>query len=505
MSANLIAKYEALVRSKKLAYDENQYSVLQYLNRLCNYVESTPFNLDHEVIVYPGIVQPMVRGLYIYGEVGTGKTMLMDLFYSHCKINSHMKRRVHFHNFMLEVHQRIWNYKQNLLKKHGRDINVNLSSERDAITQVAMAMSKEAKILCFDEFQVTDVADAMILTKFFSVLWQNGTILIATSNRPPTDLYKNGLNRQYFLPFLDDLQRLTVVKRIGGTLDYRQSHVSVPKAYFTPLNARSHSALWEEFLSFSPQKSAEPEEVVENVEIPVMMGRTLSVEFARPLNRACFVSFASLCEKDTGASDYKSLCSHYSAIFVYGIPQLSVLEHDKARRFITLIDSIYDASRLFVWTAAVEPSSLFRFLTPDEFDKKKDMPLGTDHQWTENAGDVGGWRYTRTADNSKFGAYSNMTGANYPTSAKRSSTREVLPIVPRVDTGVTSFKHSIRTIDAAQEELKLLEGELCSVQELSFAFRRAASRLVEMAGSAWRNREERSANSGIHKSARNQE
>ena len=484
----LLGEYKALVSQGKLMFDEKQWGVLKYLNRLNEHLsESKKSTDDVDVIVYPGISSDasQARGVYIYGEVGTGKSFLMDLFFAHCKLGASEKRRVHFHAFMLEVHQRVFLYKQDLLRKHGRDVNINLSSERDAIANVAHAISQEARLLCFDEFQVTDVADAMIIAKLFSVLWKNGTVLVATSNRPPEDLYKDGLNRSYFLPFIHDLQRLTIVRDMGSSVDYRQSNAPLANSFFTPANDQTKDKLWLEFLRWGGGDRG----VTDNAQVPVMMGRKLTVQHARPSVGACFVSFASLCEADLGASDYRALASNYKAVFLHGVPQLSVLEHDKARRFITLVDCLYDAGRILVWSADEPPASLFKFLSPD--DKENLKPLGTDHRWSGAAGDVGGWRYTTAVDHSKFGAKISMSATPR--------------VVPRVDTGVTSTRHRAGTVraaggagagagvgvDAAQEELKLLEGELSSVQELAFAFRRAASRLVEMAGGAWRGRESR--------------
>jgi len=476
----LLGEYKALVSQGKFLFDEKQWGVLKYLNRLNDHLSESKKANEEEVIVYPGIQSDaQARGVYIYGEVGTGKSFLMDLFFAHCKLGAGEKRRVHFHAFMLEVHQRVFQYKQELLRKHGRDVNINLSSERDAIANVAQAISQEARLLCFDEFQVTDVADAMIIAKLFSVLWKNGTVLVATSNRPPEDLYKDGLNRSYFLPFIHDLQKLTIVRDMGSSVDYRQSNAPLANSFFTPANDENKDRLRLEFMRWGGSgDGADGGGVVDNAQVPVMMGRRLTVQLARPSVGACFVSFSSLCEADLGASDYRALATNYKAVFLHGVPQLSVLEHDRARRFITLVDCLYDAGRILVWTADEPPASLFKFLSPD--DKENLKPLGTDHRWSGAAGDVGGWRYTTAVDHSKFGAKVSVSASPR--------------IVPRVDTGVTTTRHTAGTVsaavgagvDAAQEELKLLEGELSSVQELAFAFRRAASRLVEMAGAAWR-------------------
>ena len=513
----LLGKYKALVSSKKLLYDEHQFAVLKYLHRLSRWVE------EEEVIVYPGVgiageSSVPARGLYVYGEVGTGKTLLMDLFFKHCNVDASRKRRVHFHAFMLEVHQRIWAFKQELLRKHGRDVNVNLASERDAIAHVAKLVASEARVLCFDEFQVTDIADAMIISKFFSVLWQRGTVLVATSNRPPADLYQNGLNRQYFLPFVAELEQRCIVKRMGGNVDYRQAAVGFDGAYFSPIGEASRRALWQAFLAFpaststpagsSGQKVEETETETEaetdteieakaeteaaaagavaGHKIPVMMGRSLALSWARPQQRACLTSFAALCKADVGSSDYGALAAHFDAVYLVGVPVLSVLEHDQARRFITLVDALYDAGCLLVWTSDAPPPAMFRFLAPEEASEKLSTGsggsaiggprLGTDHTWSAEWGGPhvrlpgqsgSGWRRTTAVNASKH-------------------------------TGLALQTSTANPVDAAQDELKLLEGELCSVQELAFAFRRASSRLTQMAGVEWRsNSNSRRAQGGL--------
>jgi cell division protein ZapE len=257
--------YSLKVADGALDFDENQYKLIKLLNKISVHL------VDHEQRVKnPVIVEPLVtaaattldspvveqveiraRGLYIYGDVGTGKTMVMDMFYDNCDIRS--KKRVHFHQFMLDIHNRIHLYKKDLLQKFGRDIQLNMSSERDAITQVAESIAGECRLLCFDEFQVTDICDAMILSKLFSVLWSKGTVLIATSNRPPIDLYKDGLNRAYFVPFIKRLEQECIVKQIASVKDYRQANKPLENSYYVPLNDEARSKLWEDFKTHSYQ------------------------------------------------------------------------------------------------------------------------------------------------------------------------------------------------------------------------------------------------------------
>jgi predicted ATPase len=304
-------------------------------------------------------------------SLALGKTMLMDLFYS--TINIEKKRRVHFHKFMLEVHQHIHHYKRHLLETYGRDTNINLSSDRDPIKYAAEMIRKDSYLLCFDEFQVTDIADAIIMTKLFNNLWNHGTILMATSNRPPKDLYLGGLNRDYFLPFIDELHHRCIVRHLDSVIDYRLQQDSLPNSFFTPLNATSTTKLRQLFESHDKGMS-------EMTEIQVMMGRKLILETR---GDACWVTFPQLCCDNLGASDYSALAKHMKTIYLDGIPCLSVLQHDIARRFITLIDEIYDAGKRLIWTSEKSPNELFQSLTPNRL-ASEDLNLGTDHLWSNS-------------------------------------------------------------------------------------------------------------------------
>jgi predicted ATPase len=304
--------------------------------------------------------------------------MLMDLFYS--TINIEKKRRVHFHKFMLEVHQHIHDYKRHLLQTYGRETNINLSTDRDPVKYAAELIRKDSYLLCFDEFQVTDIADAIIMTKLFNNLWSHGTVLVATSNRPPKDLYLGGLNRNYFLPFIDELQARCVVRHLDSLIDYRFQRDPLQNSYFTPLNASSTSQLRQLFESDSQQTTLVTKGISQMTEIQVMMGRKLILETR---GDACWVTFSQLCCDNLGASDYSALAKHMNTIYLDGIPCLSVLEHDIARRFITLIDEIYDAGKRLLWTSEKPPNELFQFLTPSRL-ASKEMNLGTDHLWSNS-------------------------------------------------------------------------------------------------------------------------
>lgn len=387
-SGSVCAKYDHKVASGDLVYDANQHKILQTLDlvevNISNFYKSESENTipirqrdnlclhnveqqqetNCERIVKPqtatrltsvvredstriNVASPIrrPRGIYIWGDVGTGKTLIMDLFFTNSKVSK--KRRVHFHKFMLEIHERIHKRKQHLLSEHGRDVQINLSSERDAISYVAKCIAEEASLLCFDEFQVLDICDAMILTKFFGELWAQGTVLVATSNRPPDDLYKDGLNRSYFVPFIRRLEKECVVRQIGGSFDYRMSTSARDNSFFVPnkFSTEPDKRLHEDFNShaIASIQSLNSTLALKPVfaTVPVMMGRHLDVEvlIERRINAVnanaddvagiCYTHFSYLCEGDRGAADFQALCRHFHTVYLQSVPRLSVLEHDK--------------------------------------------------------------------------------------------------------------------------------------------------------------------------------
>jgi len=371
----------------------------------------------------------------------------MDMFFSLVDAPHGTKRRVHFNDFMLEMHERIHQHNQSLIQSRGRNVHIDLSPERDSIRCVARDISSEARLLCFDEFQVTDICDAMIMIRLFDELWLRGVVLVATSNRPPEDLYLNGLNRQYFLPFITQLQRHCVVRYIGIEKDYRLDGDPLVDNCFVPNSDANQSRLRDLFsAALGHGASAGP------VEVPVMMGRTLQLGAANLQRGVCFVDFHSLCMVERGAADYSALCQHFHSIFMHGIPELSVLNHNEARRFITFVDAIYNANARLIFCADQPPLKLFRELSAEELSAGD--PLGTDHNWTGSRGD-----YSIREEKLLRGA--QQTHYRVPESASESMAGGGEPT-------------------DVQVELNVLEGELASIQELGFAFRRAASRLVEI-------------------------
>ncbi len=281
-----------------------------------------------------------VKGLYIHGGVGRGKTMLMDIFFKRCP--DPRKRRAHFHDFMADVHDKI--NAQRALLRDGK------TKQADPIAPVAAALAAEARVICFDEFAVTDIADAMILSRLFEALFQQGVVLVATSNVAPQNLYRDGLNRELFLPFLDLLETKVETVMFDAGHDYRADTLAATARYITPLGPEADTALAVAFKDLT--RGAVPEAVVLQV-----MGRSLLVP-ASVLGVAKF-SFDELCRKPLAARDYLAICRVHHTLFIVGVPVLGENERNEAKRFIMLIDTVYDNQLRLVVSAAAEPAALY--------------------------------------------------------------------------------------------------------------------------------------------------
>jgi cell division protein ZapE len=274
------------------------------------------------------------RGLYIHGGVGRGKTMLMDLFFEAVPIAA--KRRMHFHAFMAEAHERIGLARQ--------------SMEGDALPSVASAIAADAHLLCFDELFVNDIADAMVLGRLFRGLFERGVIVVATSNVPPDGLYRNGLNRQLFLPFIDEIEdRLDVVELVSAR-DFRLEKLSGQRLYFSPADDAAAQSLDQQWVRLTGQLRGLPVALT-------VKGHQLSVPQAA-MGVARF-TFADLCDAPLGAVDYLALAREFHTIFVEHIPILDRGRRDVARRFITLIDTLYDNRVCLIASAEGVPDALY--------------------------------------------------------------------------------------------------------------------------------------------------
>jgi cell division protein ZapE len=279
------------------------------------------------------------KGLYIHGGVGRGKTMLMDMFFDLARVKR--KRRAHFHEFMADVHDRI--------HKHRQKLKAGETKQADPVPPVAASLVEEARLLCFDEFSVTDIADAMILSRLFGELFQRGCILVATSNVEPDNLYKDGLNRGLFLPFVDLLKRYVEIVPLDSLTDYRMEKDSGLPVFRHPLGVEADMAMDAAWRRETGGGTGEAGTIA-------FRGRSIAVP--RAVGRAARFSFADLCEKPLGAADYLEILAHYDTLFVDHIPLLGAERRNETKRFINLVDTIYDHRvRLFA-SAAAAPEDL---------------------------------------------------------------------------------------------------------------------------------------------------
>jgi cell division protein ZapE len=285
--------------------------------------------------------EPPPRGLYIHGEVGRGKTMLMDLFFQQSPVEH--KRRAHFHEFMAEVHERIHGFRQTIASGQMAD--------GDVIALTAAAIFDQAWLLCFDEFHVTDITDAMILGRLFSKLFELGTVVVATSNVAPEDLYKGGLNRALFLPFIAQISDHMDVLRLDARTDFRLEKLAGVKMWLVPADASAAAALdkaWAKMTGGAPCKPRD---------IPIK-GRVLQVPCSA--HGVARFSFADICEKPLAASDYLRLAHDYHTLLIDRIPVMDYAERNAAKRFIALIDTLYDNAVKLMASAEADPLSLYR-------------------------------------------------------------------------------------------------------------------------------------------------
>jgi cell division protein ZapE len=286
------------------------------------------------------------RGVYLWGPVGRGKSMLMDLFFAGAPIER--KLRVHFYAFMAEVHGLIHVWRNG--DSCSRKVRFGRTKGEDPIAPIAELTASKARLLCFDEFQVTDIADAMILGRLFEALFAEGVTIVATSNRPPDDLYKDGLNRQLFLPFIEELKARLEVVEVAGGHDWRLDRLRGSPVYFSPVDNETRAAfdaLWQGQLNGSGEAGADLE----------ILGRKL--RFPRASGGMLRETFKGLCGRALGPSDYLAIAERFHTVFIDCIPVLEPARRNEAKRFVTLIDALYEAKARLVVLAEAEPDALY--------------------------------------------------------------------------------------------------------------------------------------------------
>lgn len=344
-SPSVLDRYDAMVASGELDRDPAQEAIAQRFGELCDALAERPEpgrsgSVIGRLLKRKEARTVRIKGLYLWGDVGRGKTMLMDLFFEAAPVKR--KRRAHFTDFMADVHARVHATREAI--SEGR-----LKGD-DPIPPVAASIAAETELLCFDEFSVTDIADAMILGRLFTRLFEQELVLVATSNVAPDDLYKDGLNRGHFLTFIDLLKRHVDVQRLDAHADYRLDKLAGTKVYFDTSNADDVAAmgrLWRRLLG-----GQEP--VPETIEV---LGH--KVEVPQRAGGVARFSFAELCERPLGASDYHAIADRFHTVVVSDVPLLSPERRNEAKRFITLIDVLYDSHVRLVISAAAEPDGLF--------------------------------------------------------------------------------------------------------------------------------------------------
>jgi cell division protein ZapE len=341
--SGMLERYRALIEAGELRADPEQEAAAIRLERLQDELESTasggPTGLLGRILRRKSRSSP--RGIYMWGGVGRGKSMLMDLFHETLSITA--KRRVHFHAFMLEVHA--------LLRDERR------KEAGDPVPPVAAALARDVRCLAFDEMVVNNSADAMIMSRLFTnLIVEQGVTVVTTSNRAPSELYKDGLNREHFLPFIALIERELDVLTLNGPVDYRLERLGGMAMWHTPLGDEATAQVREAFFrltDYPPEDSAH----VPSADLDVGGGRILHVP--KSLKGVAVFSFKRLCAEARGASDYLAIARAYHTVIIVGIPQMGPENRNEAARFVTLIDALYENKVKLLATAAADPEQLY--------------------------------------------------------------------------------------------------------------------------------------------------
>ncbi|WP_221793518.1 cell division protein ZapE [Aquisediminimonas sediminicola] len=342
--SGIAQRYQIMVEAGELRPDVDQRMAMERLRQMADALEAA----DRAGSAGGGLfglfkrksAGPVIRHLYLWGGVGRGKSMIMDMFFD-C-LNIKAKRRVHFHAFMLEVHDRI---------RQARTLD-----KGDPIPIVARDLARDLRLLAFDEMQVNNIADAMILSRLFTALLEQGVTVVTTSNRHPRDLYKNGLNRAHFLPFIDLLEAQFDIMTLNGPVDYRLERLTGVKTWHSPADAVATASLSEAFFRLTDYPVNDKAHVPsEDLEIPG--GRIIHVP--KSFKGVGVFSFKRLCAEARGAADYLALAQHFHTLIIVAIPIMGPQNRNEAARFVTLIDALYEHRVKLLAAAAAAPASLY--------------------------------------------------------------------------------------------------------------------------------------------------
>ncbi|MFC3629191.1 cell division protein ZapE [Paracoccus angustae] len=331
--------YRQRVADGRIRPDDAQQSVLPHLDRVLDDIAAAPAPEKRSAwraflgVGSPPPPAPAAKGLYLWGGVGRGKSMLMDLLAEAATVPV---RRVHFHEFMQEIQAGL-----NRARQRG---------DQDTVRPVALEVAARVRLLCFDEMQITDIADAMIVGRLFQVLLEQGVVIVTTSNRVPEDLYKHGLNRQLFLPFIDLIRRRLEVVCLDSAVDHRQGRATGGPVWFCPADAAAKAAMdgiWDDLTAGAEGEPRRIEVGGRHFDLP---------QFADGVGRS---GFWDLCGKPLGPADYLALSRAVEVLMIDGIPRLSASNYNEAKRFVTLIDALYEAKVRLIASGADQPEQLY--------------------------------------------------------------------------------------------------------------------------------------------------
>jgi cell division protein ZapE len=339
----VVAAYDHMAAAGEIQPDPAQRAVAGALDRLLRDLSEAKLAAKGSALGWlfarkRTAARPGPRGLYVWGGVGRGKTMLMDLFFGLAP--EERKRRQHFHAFMADVHERVFAARKAMAA----------GADADPVEIVADSLAGEIRLICFDEFAVTDIADAMILGRLFTKLFDRGVVLVATSNVEPSRLYEDGINRDHFLPFVGLLQQRCEVVHLGSRTDYRLGKLGRGEVYLTPLGRDTDVALERLWLRLTGAERGARRTLA-------VLGRT--VEVPEACDGIARFSFEDLCSRPLGAADYRAIAEAFDTVFVEHVPALTYERRNEAKRFITLVDTFYDEGVKLVLSAAAEPNRLY--------------------------------------------------------------------------------------------------------------------------------------------------